>query len=304
MTLSYNPLLKNNDMIAHFEEVLEQYLNEIAIPAPELQEAIHYVLFPGGKRLRPQLVYLTGALLYVPTPMLDPIAIAIELMHAYSLVHDDLPAMDNDVLRRGRPTCHIAYTEACAILTGDALQSLAISVLTDNLPSALSADKKIAIIKQLLYASGPTGMISGQALDLSHLSGEASVSESQLQTIHHLKTTKMFQACLTMVVQAADAQQHERTLLEFGHHLGLAFQMQDDYLDTYAHQLIGKQHASDEVNQKQTYSRFFPQETLKNKIEACFEQATALLLPFGERATPLIAFVDQLHRVKHLTNET
>jgi farnesyl diphosphate synthase len=287
-------------MMEHFENILELYINSIEMPAPQLREAIHYVLFPGGKRLRPQLVYLTGALLNVSIPILDPIAMAIELMHAYSLVHDDLPAMDNDILRRGRPTCHIAFTEACAILTGDALQSLAISVLTDTFPYDFPAEKKILIIKQLLFASGPSGMISGQALDLSLLSGPDAVSEPQLQTIHHLKTTKMFQACLSAVVQAADAKQHEQTLLDFGHHLGLAYQMQDDYLDTYAHQLIGKEQASDEANKKQTYSHFFSQETLKNKIQARFDTANELLLPFGDKATPFITFVNQLHRVKDL----
>lgn len=288
-----------HEILSRFEKQVRLFIESIPIPAPQVREAILYVVFSGGKRLRPQLVYLVGELLQVPLPLLDPIAIAIELTHTYSLVHDDLPAMDNDDLRRGRPTCHIAYTEACAILTGDALQSLAITALTDGFPAGCSADIRINMIRVLLEASGPSGMISGQDLDLTLLASSDPLTEVQLQTIHHLKTTALIQACIRMVFCAAEDKRasHEANLIQFGHHLGLAYQMQDDYLDKYASELIGKAHASDEANQKQTFSTLYPQTHLKSLIHHTFNQAKEALASYGEHSTELLKFLDQINRL-------
>lgn len=288
---------KRHDMIKHFDNKLATFIQSITMPATQIREAIEYVLFPGGKRLRPQLVYLTGVLLQVPESVLDHIAIAIELMHNYSLVHDDLPAMDNDDLRRGRPTCHRAFDEACAILTGDALQSLAITALT-TCPQ-VKPQTLLNMITGLIDATGPTGMISGQVLDLSLLSGKIPVSESQLAQIHHLKTTALIQACIRLPLEAApqDLQHHADSLLNFGQHLGLAYQMQDDYLDAYAYQSLGKQQASDQANEKQTFSTLYPQDKLLHLIQKTFEKAKFRLQPFGEKADALIDLTNQLHRV-------
>jgi farnesyl diphosphate synthase len=300
MTLSWNQM---NNLLQHFDNKMAEFLQTLVIPAPQIRESIAYVLFSGGKRLRPQLVYLTGALLHVPLPVLDPIALAIELTHTYSLVHDDLPAMDNDDLRRGRPTCHIAFTEACAILTGDALQSIAITALIDGCPAQVAAETRLNMIKQLLEASGPAGMISGQDLDLTVLPGATPLNEAQLQTIHHLKTTALIQACIRLVLcnVTSDRSFHEQNLLNFTHHFGLAYQMQDDYLDKYAAASIGKAHASDEANQKQTFTSLYPRDELERLIRGTFKKATDSLVSYGADAGPLVEFVNNLNRMPTLS---
>ncbi|PJD90738.1 MAG: geranyl transferase [Legionella sp.] len=248
------------------ERVLSELLETTNIPAPRLKEAFRYVLFPGGKRLRPLLVYACGELFDIPLERLDIMAAAIEIMHAYSLVHDDLPAMDNDDLRRGLPTCHRAFDEATAILVGDGLQALAIDILVSHLPKTLTPAQTLTIVQTLIQASGPSGMVSGQSLDLSDL--QASVSAQQLETIHHLKTGQLMLACINMVLAAGQPQPHDITALrQFGHHLGLLFQMQDDYLDQYgAHDSLGKGRSSDLANQKQTFANLYPKETLAKMI--------------------------------------
>ncbi|OGV26708.1 MAG: hypothetical protein A3F18_08380 [Legionellales bacterium RIFCSPHIGHO2_12_FULL_37_14] len=281
-----------------FTAKLKNFISSIEIPSVELKNAIDYVIFPGGKRLRPQLVYLTGDLLKISHELLDPIAIAIELMHTYSLVHDDLPAMDNDDLRRGKPTCHKVFGEAIAILVGDALQSIAITALT-SFPQTTSPQKCLNIMALLAKATGPSGMISGQALDLKMLTQENTLTQKELENIHNLKTTALIKACIESVLEFAEEKSFTKTseLLNYATSLGLAFQMQDDYLDLYDPTSIGKNRSSDACNQKQTFSAFFDKTSLLTKIQGTFNNARDCLAIFGADSKRLVTFTNSLQRV-------
>jgi farnesyl diphosphate synthase len=285
-----------NDLIARHEHVLHRILESTDIPAAQIREAISYVLFPGGKRLRPLLVYLCGDLIDVDLEILDSIAAAIEFTHCYSLVHDDLPAMDNDDLRRGKPSCHKAFDEATAILVGDGMQILAVDILLEHLADTLPATQVIKVTRELVKASGPAGMISGQSLDLSELA-KPSISEATLRNIHLLKTGRLISACAKMVICAGNPSPPEANALEqFAYHLGLVFQMQDDYLDKYNEATLGKGRASDEANRKTTFATLYGQEELLQLITEHFCEAQKALMVFGDRASVLRKFIHQLQR--------
>lgn len=278
------------------EHYLEQLLNKIQIPAPKIHSALHYALFPGGKRIRPILVYLAGHLIDVKLDVLDIIAAAIELTHCYSLIHDDLPAMDNDDVRRGKPSCHKAFDEATAILVGDGMQALAIEVLLSRLSSTLPASQIIAITQLLVNASGISGMVSGQSLDLSELA-KTSVTEEQLREIHLLKTGKLILACFEMVLAAQPlaSEQTKSALTTYGKHIGLVFQMQDDYLDRYAPaQILGKGRSSDQANQKTTFATLFTKQQLEEEITIHYQIAIDSLGLFSTKAAALIELTRQL----------
>lgn len=286
-------------MITHFNQELERFLQTQLIPAPPIKDAIHYVLFPGGKRLRPHLVYLIGELLGLSVTLLNPMAIAIELIHAYSLVHDDLPAMDNDNWRRGRPSCHKAFNEAIAILAGDALHDLACISLTTGFPSTVAPDCILKMLQTLLYHAGPSGMISGQSFDLTDLSAPAAPTLDHLTMIHGLKTAALIQVCAHLPLHAASDEQQQRftaPLLAFTHAFGLTFQMQNDYLDAYHPTLIGKQHGSDHSNHKHTFATHYTQQELQARLQEAFEKTAVHLLPLGEAAHTLLTFLMR-HRV-------
>ena len=281
--------------IARLEQGLKAIITNTAIPAKRIQDAMLYALFPGGKRLRPRLVYLAGEILEISTHTLDNIAIAIELIHAYSLVHDDLPAMDNDDMRRGKPSCHRAFDEATAILVGDGLQALAIDVLLTNLPQSLSAPKVLAITHALIKACGPSGMVSGQSLDLSELSQDK-ITEEKLCQIHDLKTSQLMLACIDMVLATCDpTPEAAHALRTFATHLGLAFQMQDDYLDAYGPtEGLGKNRASDQENNKSTFASCYTEKALQQMILIHFEKTEKALNLFKHRAEPLRALLHEL----------
>lgn len=281
--------------IQRHETLLEQIIQDTSIPAPSLRSAMHYALFPGGKRIRPLLVYLVGAVLHTPLPVLDLIAIALELTHCYSLIHDDLPAMDNDDLRRGKPSCHKAYDEATAILVGDGMQALAIDVLLSRLPSLLQASQVITVTQILLQASGVSGMISGQSLDLSELA-KPFLTQEQVREIHLLKTGKLILACIEMVLATQAVQAPlVHAFKTYAQHLGLVFQMQDDYLDHYApSKLLGKNQASDRANQKTTFATLLPRKSLEEAIALHYQQALDPLLSLNIQASALIELTHQL----------
>lgn len=283
--------------LAHHEKVLQDLLEKATIPAERIRQAMHYVLFPGGKRFRPILVYLSGEIAGAPKASLDIIAAAVELTHCYSLVHDDLPAMDDDNLRRGKPSCHKAFDEATAILVGDGMQALAIEILLEHLPQFLSPSQVIAVTRELVNASGPAGMVSGQSLDLSELLNPK-ISEAQLRTIHNLKTGKLISACINMALAASQSTEATaKALGTYATHLGLVFQMQDDYLDRYAEiDVLGKGRASDEANQKVTYSCLYSQDDLLKLINQAFQEAKNALAPFGQRASDLLTLTNYLHQ--------
>lgn len=278
------------------EHALREYISHTSIPAARIKEAILYTLFPGGKRLRPLLVYLCGELVGVNIQSLDAIALAVELMHAYSLVHDDLPAMDNDDFRRGRPSCHRAFDEATAILVGDALQALAIDVLLTQLPSSQPSDQIIKITHTLITASGPAGMISGQCLDLSELDNP-NLAETQLRTIHQLKTGKLISACIHMVLAAGSTSTlAANALSQFANHLGLLFQMQDDYLDRYSNTTLGKNRASDLANQKITFANLYDKASLLALIDQLMQQTEHALTPFEQNSFNLLTLLQGLYQ--------
>ncbi|WP_298622838.1 polyprenyl synthetase family protein [uncultured Legionella sp.] len=284
----------NQQVIEQYIQRHEHYLKKIfdntEIPADNIRSALHYSLFPGGKRIRPIMVYLSGELLNINIEILDVIAAAIELTHCYSLIHDDLPAMDDDDLRRGKPSCHKAYDEATAILVGDGLQALAIEVLLSHLPELLNSSQIITIINALVKASGISGMVSGQSLDLTELA-KTTVSEEQLRAIHRLKTGKLILACFEMVLAAQNTAYTptEKALKTYAKHIGLVFQMQDDYLDYYAPaSVLGKGRSSDLANQKTTFATLYTQQQLEKEIDLHYQIAFDALNVFDDKASALI----------------
>ena len=232
---------------------LRQVLPSTEYNPTDLEKAMHFSVFAGGKRFRPTLVYATVQAFGMGYESAHSCAAALELIHTYSLVHDDLPAMDNDDLRRGQPTCHIAFDEASAILAGDALQSLAFEVLANDERCVPDPAQRLELIKVLTHACGTHGMAGGQALDL--VCENKAVTLKTLKLIHQLKTGRLIEAAVDMGAIIAGASPMERkTLKHYAEHLGLAFQIYDDILDVIGDQsLLGKPVGSDEAQQKSTY---------------------------------------------------
>jgi geranylgeranyl pyrophosphate synthase len=234
-----------------FESVLEGLLPEESRDPALLHSAMRYASLAGGKRVRPVLVYSAGKTLGVPAQPLDTIAAAIEFIHAYSLIHDDLPAMDDDDLRRGRPTCHKAFDEATAILAGDALQALAFEVLAGELPSSNS--NCLSVIHTIASACGSVGMAGGQALDLNAVGRK--ISEFELITMHRLKTGALIKASVMApgILCGADTDTLN-SLSSYGDCVGLAFQIHDDILDVTGNSVLtGKSTLADAALNKPTF---------------------------------------------------
>lgn len=286
------------DSQSRVEQALERWLPDPSIQPARLHEAMRYAVLGGGKRVRPCLLYATGTALRVEPAQLDAPACAVELIHAYSLVHDDLPAMDDDDLRRGRPTCHNAFDEATAILVGDALQSLAFYVLTHDTQLLTSDAARLKMIKTLALASGSRGMAGGQMLDM--LSENKELSLAELENVHIHKTGALIRACVRMAMWCAtDIADDVRTGLEhFGACLGLAFQIQDDILDvTGDTQTLGKRQGADQARNKSTYPSIMGLAPAKQRADDLLRQALESLAPLGERADELRALAEFLvHR--------
>lgn len=257
-----------------------------ASDATRLRSAMRYSLFNGGKRVRPILVYAAARCIKpdVDLALLDPVAAAIECLHSYSLVHDDLPAMDDDDLRRGKPTCHKAYNEATAILAGDGLQTLAFEYLTR---SQFSADVQIQLIKSLAWASGAEGMVLGQAIDLAAV--DQTLDLQQLETMHRHKTGALIRSAIAMGAIAAGANsQALKNLDSYAAAIGLAFQVQDDILDvTSDTATLGKQQGADIAHNKPTYVSLLGLDQAKTKAQDLYQEALKALEPFGESAREL-----------------
>ncbi|MEM8844324.1 MAG: farnesyl diphosphate synthase [Pseudomonadota bacterium] len=247
-----------NDFLNYSSQRVENFFDH-HLPsgklAPErLHQAIHYSAMNGGKRIRPALVYATGKALRFDLDHLDCIAAAIELMHSYSLIHDDLPAMDDDDLRRGKPTCHKAFDEATAILAGDAMQALAFEILTNMSIPGPNADVRMQLTHQLAVAVGSSGMAGGQAMDLEAASKTLTIES--LEEIHRKKTGCLIQACIDMSQCCCTylTEQQRSNLLEFAQHVGIAFQIRDDILDEISDtETLGKPQGSDKELNKPTY---------------------------------------------------
>lgn len=236
---------------ARAERILDERLPAESTEPARLHQAMRYASLAGGKRFRPVLVYATGEMLSLPPEQLDAVAAAIEFIHAYSLVHDDLPAMDNDDLRRGRPTCHRAFDEATAILAGDALQALAFAVLATELPAGERSS--LAVIGEIARACGSAGMAGGQALDLDAVG--RTISATSLERMHRLKTGALIQASvITPCLLAGAGASTLRAMTDYGAAVGLAFQVHDDILDVAGDSaLTGKSTLADAALEKPTF---------------------------------------------------
>lgn len=265
---------------------------------PDLAEAMAYCLFNGGKRIRPTLMYATGEALSIPdAPGLDTLAAAVECVHAYSLVHDDLPAMDDDDLRRGKPSCHIAFNEATAILAGDALQTLAFQWLAED--PELDAPLKVALISRLAHGSGMHGMVLGQAIDLGAVNQNLDIA--QLERMHQRKTGALISASIAMaarVGQASDVQ--IRALEHYAHALGLAFQVRDDILDvTSDTTTLGKHSGADSKLNKPTYVSLLGLKGAQQRADELYKHALQAIESFDDNARWLRALAAYTVERKH-----
>ncbi|MBL4908833.1 MAG: (2E,6E)-farnesyl diphosphate synthase [Alteromonadaceae bacterium] len=283
--LKLHNLAEHQQRINHFlAEQVSTLANKNIIHDEKLLAAMNYGLLIGGKRMRPYLVYITGETLGIAENTLDTIAGALECIHAYSLLHDDLPAMDDDDLRRGNPTCHIEYDEATAILAGDSLQTLAFDILANHPMDNVSANIRIKLIQQLANASGYQGMCGGQALDLSATNKD--ITLDQLEALHQQKTGALLKACVLMVAQC-----HEKitpldikNLTIFAQHVGLAYQVRDDIIDiTSSEKELGKPAGSDLAANKSTYPALLGLQGAQQKAEQLYQQALQALgnLPYN-----------------------
>lgn len=256
---------------------------------------MRYATLNGGKRIRACLVYAAGAALDTPETLLDSPACAVELIHAYSLVHDDLPCMDDDDLRRGKPTCHRAYDEATALLVGDALQSLAFEILSGDPALAVEPAQRVQMIAVLAHASGSRGMAGGQAIDLAAVGHK--LSESELEDMHRRKTGALIRSAVLLGALAKGQTDSEgwRALDTYAQCIGLAFQITDDILDVEGDaNTLGKTPGADEALNKPTYPAVLGLEQAKVKRTALTQAALAALAPLGEKGkllTTLARFV-------------
>lgn len=265
------------------ESVLDHTLDPARTPVPGLMSAMRYSTLGGGKRLRPLLVYATGEAVSAPGAALDHIAAAVEMIHVYSLIHDDLPAMDDDDLRRGKPTCHKVYGEAVAVLAGDALQALAFATLVDEKVSEDPA-LRLALVSGLAEAAGLRGMAGGQAMDLA--SEGRSLSIEELEEMHRLKTGALIRASVVLPACAGRVDAAiESQLSAYADCIGLAFQIRDDLLDVEGDPvLLGKACGADQLLQKATFPGLLGVEASRRRAMDLVEEGLENLQPLGREA--------------------
>jgi len=275
------------DWVARTERKLDDVLPVAGTLPARLHEAMRYSVLNGGKRIRPILVYATGASLGIPLERLDGPAAAIELMHAFSLVHDDLPSMDDDELRRGKPTTHRAFDEATAILAADALQPLAFQVLATDESMQCTAESRLKIIELLADACGSAGMTGGQAIDLGAEGKRLNAAE--LENMYRLKTGCLLKVSVLSAAYCADIVHPQIPALErFIDSVGLAFQIKDDILDIEGDtEVIGKQQGADIERDKATWPALFGLEEARAKANELLEVALDEISTIGPSADPL-----------------
>ena len=270
------------------DAALERLFQAPANDLERLYAAMRYSVINGGKRVRPLLVYAACEALDGDKADADGAACAVELIHAYSLVHDDLPAMDDDALRRGQPTTHIAFDEACAILAGDALQSLAFDVLSGDVGNPAARLRAVSMRRRKAASAGPAGMVGGQAIDLGAVG--IRLDQPALERMHRHKTGALIEASVVLGAlasgQATAAQLS--ALQQYAQAIGLAFQVQDDILDVESDTAtLGKTQGKDEANDKPTYPALLGLDAAKAYALELRDQALAVLRDFDERAEPL-----------------
>lgn len=275
--------MNSNDINSYFtlcqqliDNTLNDWLPSIETEPFKLHSAIRYSVLSGGKRIRPVLVFATAEAFGLERDKALAAACAVELIHAYSLIHDDLPAMDDDDLRRGLPTCHIKYDEATAVLAGDALQAMAFEILCNH--GNHSAQSRVDMIKTLSAASGSQGMVGGQAIDLNSVGQMLSLAS--LERMHSFKTGALIEASIIMGAQSAALSSHGtlQLLQQYARNIGLAFQVQDDILDiTSDTETLGKTQGADEARNKPTYPALLGLEGAKQKAQELYRASLKAL---------------------------
>lgn len=289
--------------MTRFEQRAQGYVERIngtldaCLPAPNaapasLHAAMRYAILGGGKRIRPLLCYATGEALHVDAQLLDAPACAVELVHGFSLVHDDLPAMDDDALRRGKPTAHKAFGEATAILAGDALQTLAFRVLATSL---CTPAQRITMLRILADATGSLGMTGGQVMDMEAEGQD--IDLTQLEELNHRKTGCLIHASVMMACAAVSdlAAEHHRALDDFSRNIGLAFQIRDDLLDVEGDAaLTGKASGADAAHHKSTWPSLLGVDAARQRAEDASARALRALEPLHEAADPLRWMAQQI----------
>ena len=306
MSESFNAYLKQAKLRA--DSALALYIGSFDSPyAPNnssnylarLRQAMEYSLINGGKRVRPVLVYAVADAINpeISRSDADKVACVVEMIHAYSLIHDDLPAMDDDDLRRGQPTCHNAFDEATAILAGDALQARAVELLTEL--EDCPAQTQLALIKILTTASGQQGMVGGQAIDLNAV--DQTIDLDHLETIHRLKTGALIRAAAAMGATLANATPRQVQAVDrYAEAIGLAFQVQDDILDIESDTAtLGKTQGADQALNKPTYPALLGLDGAKDKARQLHQQALDALVEFGDSAEVLRALSNYLISRNH-----
>lgn len=272
------------------EEVLSSYLPTASQLPERLHDAMRYAAMDGGKRVRPLLVYAAGDLFDAPQESLARAASAVEMMHVYSLVHDDMPCMDDDELRRGKPTVHVKYDEATALLVGDALQSQAFLILSEGEGDAM---RKLQMVRLLAQAAGSLGMCGGQAIDLGSVGVALSLEE--LERMHRLKTGALLRASVLLGAYSGKSLSNteSESLGAYADAIGLAFQVVDDVLDATADSVtLGKTAGKDAADNKPTYVSILGLEPSRALAEKLRNDAHAALAPFGDKAQRLRELAD------------
>ncbi len=287
MPLNLNDYFKQN--IVRVDQWLDRLLPRVETPPAKIHEAMRYSVFAGGKRLRPILVIAAGELFAAPEAELLPTACALEMIHTYSLIHDDLPAMDDDTLRRGRATNHVVYGEALAILAGDALLTQAFIALSGY--ATTNDVRKVRVMAEVAQAAGTVrALIGGQVLDIEH-EGDLTVTGAQLEDIHRAKTGALIRCAIRVGAIIGDASESElAALTEYSEKAGLAFQVADDVLDaTATSEALGKTAGKDAAVNKATYTALYGVDGARRRAEQLCDEALAALQPIERDAETLSA---------------
>lgn len=274
-----------------FEDVLRELLPRAEVAPQRLHEAMRYAVLDGGKRVRPLLVFAAGELAGAELARVNVVAAAVELIHAYSLVHDDMPCMDDDVLRRGKPTCHVQYDEATALLVGDSLQTLAFQLLAEHRLSD-DAQRQLEMIRLLAVATGSRGMAGGQAIDLASVGKSLTLPELEFMHIH--KTGALIRAAVLLGAHCGSVTATQLEKLDrFGKLIGLAFQVVDDVLDCEADTAtLGKTAGKDADNDKPTYVSLLGIQGARDMAQRLHREALETLAGFGDSAQRLRELAD------------
>ena len=265
------------------DKALDHWLPQADVHPLPLHQAMRYAVLAPGKRVRPILVYATASALGIDLERVDGAAAAVEIIHAYSLIHDDLPAMDDDDLRRGRPTCHREFDEATAILAGDALQALAFYIISHDPQMTHDAAARLQMVEKLALFSGSRGMAGGQAIDLAAVGKTLNIAELEAMHIH--KTGALIRTCIQLVAHSTNnlTRQQSNALDSYAKHIGLSFQVQDDILDvTSDTATLGKTQGSDSARNKPTFPAIIGLEASHEKAQELHQNALQALSIFGE----------------------